>query len=164
MAQQEKCPHCGQNTTPYQVPLTKGFVKGLVKFRQAIEAKNENRIHLLKDMQDPEYKLTPHEWNNFSRLRFHGLVAKYKEEGKHVGGYWLITRRGAQFLSGKVAIPERVLVFNNRVVGHSDKMVTLTDVFKSDQVPYFEMITDIEYGATENVFFDYDENGQGRII
>lgn len=162
--EKQACPHCGRNMTPYQVPLTIGFIKGLVKFRQAIGEKGENKVHLLKDMQDKEYALTPHEWNNFTRLRFHGLVAKYREDGKHVGGYWLLTRRGAQFLNGTMKIPERVLVFNNRVVGHSPELVDLSHIYKSDQVPYFEMRQDIQYGDPDNVFFDWDKDGQGKLI
>jgi len=142
----EKCPHCGRNMTPYQVPLTKGFLAGLVKFRQAVGVKQENKIHLLKDMQGTSYELTPHEWNNFTRLRFHALVAKYKENGEHKGGYWLLTRRGAQFLNGEIEIPNRVAVFNNRVIGHSDTLVNISDVIRSDQLPYFEKINEIVYG------------------
>lgn len=143
------CEHCGAKLRQYRVPLTKGIIKALVKFRSAVYFKNRNRIHLLKDMADTPYELTRHEWNNFTRLRFHGLVAKYKENGEHVSGYWLITHRGAQFLNGEIQIPESVMIFRNKVVEHSENYVTITNVMKDETIPYFEKRGDIEYVSVE---------------
>lgn len=129
----------------YKVHLTEGIIRALIKFRMAVNYHKKNKIHLLKDMKTYEFELTPHEWNNFSRLRFHGLVAKYKEEGKHVAGYWLLTRRGADFLNGEISIPATVTIFQNKVVYRSERVITVKDVIKDDSVPYFEKINDIEY-------------------
>lgn len=129
----------------YKVHLTEGIVRALIKFRMAVNYHKKNKIHLLKDMKTYEFELTPHEWNNFSRLRFHGLVAKYREDGKHVAGYWLLTRRGADFLDGEISIPATVTIFQNKVVYRSERVVSVKDVIKDNSVPYFEKITDIEY-------------------
>ena len=136
------CDHCGQKVDKYKVPLTEGILRALIKFRQAVSLKNENKIHLLEDMKG-DVELTRHEWNNFTRLRFHALVAKYKEDGQHISGYWLLTKRGAQFLNGETDIPKTVTVFNNRVVEHSEERVFIKDVI--GRQPYFEKISDITY-------------------
>jgi len=137
------CSACGANLGAYWVTLTPGIIRALIKFRQALAAKQINKIHLLDDMVDREYELTPHEWNNFSRLRFHALVAKFKENGEHEAGYWLLTSRGAAFLRGEADIPVKVKVFRNHVVDHSEERVFIKDVIGS--TPYFETIDDIQY-------------------
>lgn len=136
------CDHCGQNVRKYDVSLSEGIIHALVKFRQAVNNKGENKVHLLHDMKG-DIQLTPHEWNNFSRLRFHALVAKYKENGIHLSGYWLLIHRGAQFLKGEVSIPNKVQVFNNKVIGYSERKVFMKDVL--GKLPYFENIVDVEY-------------------
>lgn len=136
------CTHCGQKVEKYNVQLTEGIIRALIKFRQAINLKKENKIHLLKDIQG-DIKLTPHEWNNFSRLRFHALVAKVRENGKHVSGYWLLTSRGADFLNGEIDVPKTVTVFNNKVVSHSEERAFIKNIIGSQ--PYFEKIENIVY-------------------
>lgn len=87
-------------------------------------------------------KLEPHEWNNWTKLRFHALVAKVKEDGVHDTGYWLLTRRGGEFLNGKTEIPKKVWTYRNKVVGHSEETVYIKDVI--GEQPTFEAIGDIE--------------------
>ena len=146
--QEKHCEKCGQKVEKYSVQLTEGIVRALIKFRQAIDRKKENRIHLLKDIQG-DIKLTPHEWNNFTRLRFHALVAKFRENGKHVAGYWLLTKRGGEFLRGETDVPKTVTVFNNKVISHSEDRVFIKDII--GELPYFEKIENIVYEtATED--------------
>lgn len=161
MQTENTCTHCGARLRKYKVSLSRGIINTLIKFRQAVIAKDENKIHLLEDMQGRDYQLTRHEWNNFSRLRFHGLVAKYKENGQHVSGYWLLTKRGADFLNGKITIPHSVEVFRNRVVSHSEHKVNIRDAVIDIAVPYFEDRSTIEYAPID---IEFDEDGQGRIL
>lgn len=135
------CQHCGASLRKYAHTITPGLVRGLIKFRHAIYLKNQNRIHLLQDMIG-SMKLEPHEWNNWTKLRFHALVAKVKEDGVHDTGYWLLTRRGGEFLNGKTAIPKKVWTYRNKVVGHSEETVYIKDVI--GEQPTFEAIGDIE--------------------
>lgn len=137
------CPHCGQPIRQYRVGITKMMVNTLVKFRMAILDKGENRIHLINDFEGKDYELTRHEWNNFTRCRFHALAVKVKDDP----GYWLLTRRGADFLNGKVAIPKEVWIQNNRVVEHSDELVNITDIVAN--APYLEKLEDIVYRSFE---------------
>ncbi len=139
----EVCSACGAKLRAYWVTLTPGIIHALVKFRQALSIKGENKIHLLDDMDNREYELSRHEWNNFSRLRFHALVAKYKKDGEHEAGYWLLTSRGAAFLRGEADIPVKVKIFRNKVVDHSEDTVFIKDVIGS--TPYFETVDDIQY-------------------
>lgn len=144
---ESKCPHCGASLKKYWHVLTPILVKALVKVRKAVYLKGENNIHLLKEMPG-DTQLEIHEWNNFTKLRFHGLVAKYKDaDGKHLSGRWLITKRGFAFLRGELEVPARVLTFRNRVVEHDPRMVKLRDVIGMDL--YVEDLPSIEFEFQE---------------
>ena len=73
-------------------------------------------------------------------LRYHALVAKDDNKGK---GYWLLTSRGNAYLKGELAVPARVQVLNNRVIGHDEQLVSIREVMKGD-VPHFEEIETLE--------------------
>lgn len=137
------CPHCGQSMREYKVGITKMMAHTLVKFRMAVLELGRNEIHLLKDMKGKSFELTDHEWNNFTRLRFHGLAVKVK--GK--SGYWLLTKRGADFLNGKAEIPKDVWIRNNEIVERSEETVTIGDIILSPV--YLERLEDIVYRSFE---------------
>lgn len=136
------CETCGQKIREYKVGISKMMVSALVKFRMAVLNKGQNCIHLLKDMEGTA-ELTPHEWNNFSRLRFHGLAVKVRGSV----GYWLLTKRGADFLNGKAEIPKEVWVRNNVVVERSEEKIFIKDV--SSNPIYMERLEDIVYRSFE---------------
>ncbi len=101
--------------------------------RTRVIQKGENKIHLQKDLN-----LTKTEYNNFQKLRFHGLIARYKEDGKNTAGCWLITKRGAEFLNGVISVPTRVKTFRNKVVEHDTDLVKVVDIIKRYPFPYVE--------------------------
>ncbi len=131
----------------YWHALTPGIVSALVKLAAAVHVYGRNQIHIHDEMKGgnvpPRIRLTDHEWNNFTRLRFHALAAKCGEDGKRKSGYWLLTRRGGQFLRGEIAVPLKVRTFRNKVVGHSDAVVRVGD-FRG-KMKWFE--TDFETEA-----------------
>lgn len=133
----ERCPHCGASMKMYWQRLTPLLVKTLVKIRSAIIAKGENKIHPHNEME-----LSTTEHMNMTKLRFHALIAKCKEDGKAERGYWLLTKRGNEFLNGKIQLPDKVLTFRNKVVRHSESLVSISDVLKSE--PYVDKVFDYE--------------------
>jgi len=166
----EKCPHCGANLNKFWHRLNAGMVSALVKFKRGIIEKNRNSIHLYKDLQG-ENKLTTAEQMNWTKLRFHGLVAKCKEDGERKRGYWLLTHRGNEFLAGRIQIPKKVQTFRNKITAHDEEYVTVTDVIK--QQPYwdnvdtyieFADVADIKYENDTQVPFTFDEKGQGKLV
>lgn len=132
----------------YWHKMTPILVHALVKFRSAINDKGVNSVHLKKDMDDTRNELTRHERSNWTKLRFHGMVAKVRKEDKtQVRGHWLLTKRGASFLNGLCKTPYEVQTFRNKVVDHSDQMVSVAEVIGS--TPYVETIDDIQYEVFE---------------
>lgn len=123
------CANCGENMKAYWHSLTSGLVGDLIKAIEFVRGNNKNSFHLQKDLQ-----LTKSQYNNFQKLRFHALVAKDKEYKE--SGYWLITKRGGQFLRGEIEVPKRVQTFRNSVIEHSLELVSIRN-FKND-FPFFE--------------------------
>ena len=62
-----------------------------------------------------------------TQLRFHGLLAKVKEQGKQKPNMWLLTRRAGDFLNGRKRVPAYVYTQNNKVIDRAMKKVTRKD-------------------------------------
>lgn len=135
--EQTHCDHCGASLKKFWHRLSPGLVRSLIKFRRAIHEHNRNSLHLYNDLKS-ENELTVAEQMNWTKLRFHGLVAKAPEE-KH----WLLTHRGAQFLNGEIQIPKRVQTFRNHVIAKDEAMVTVKDVI--GEMPYFDQKSDMVF-------------------
>jgi len=146
----EICPTCLGSTSKYWHKLTPGLVQALVKAYMRVCEKGENVVH------KNELELDHSEYGNFQKLRFHALIARYKRDGIAQRSTWLITKRGARFLKGDYEVPARVQTFRNAVVAHSDIMVDLTRVMKSD--PYWEGYED--FAHKHNIEFPDGEDTQ----
>lgn len=144
-----RCPHCNASMKQYWHRLTPLLVSVLIKFRNAVSDKGVNEIHVPKELP-----LSTTEYNNFQKLRFHGLVAKVRISGVHKSGYWLLTHRGSEFLKGTIEIPAKVLTFRNEVIDRSERLVGVKGVLGS--APFLETIETIEY--------KFGDNGQGAFI
>lgn len=63
-----------------------------------------------------------------SKIRQHGLIARVKgPDGTQLPSRWLITRKGWDFLSGE-AIPAKVIVFENQVIGHDGGAISINEI------------------------------------
>ena len=137
--QTQKCPHCGASMKAWWHTLTPGLVNCLIKALKTVRVTNTNRFHLLQDLN-----LTKMEYNNFQKLRFHGLVAHADENKK--SGYWLLTSRAGKFLHGEITIPKKVKTFRNRVIEHSEEVTGIADF--RNQVEWFE--SEFNFDVIEN--------------
>lgn len=142
------CETCGAGLKKYWHRVTPGMVKTLIKARRHVDASQKNEFHLYKDLTG-DNALTTVEQMNWTKLRFHGLVAKVKRNGEWEYGYWLITKRGGQFLKGEIAIPHRVQTFRNKVVAHDSTLVYIKDVI--GEMPYFDNNIEFEYADEEDL-------------
>ena len=114
--------------------LTPGLVSVLIKCIQFVHAQGKNEFHLQDDLH-----LSVNAFSNFTKLRFHGLVAKV--DGKR--GCWLITARGGQFLRGEIAVPASVKTFRNKVLEHSTDLIHINEL--KGKIPEFQKEYAYEY-------------------
>ncbi len=117
--QTAECPHCGAAMKEWHHTLSVGLVICLIKAIKFVKNRNINKFHL-RDLE-----LTQNEYNNFQKLRFHGLIA-HADKDNIKSGYWLITTRGGQFLRGEVSVPKRVKTYRNQVIGHDTELVHIS--------------------------------------
>lgn len=143
----ERCEHCGQRIQLQRKEvLGKGKIRMLKAAATHVMATMQNDF-MVKDISAPEeYKL----YSNFHHLRFHGIVAKVKKDGKVVPRHWLVTRNGWAFLRGELDLPAYVLVKNNEIQSRADKRVTLKDLLHGE-----------DYVQTSFEYFDDDGNPVG---
>ena len=137
-ATKKVCPTCGQAVTEYGQKITPGLADALVRFKEAVLYYGRNDIDPSNDMgKGSPFELSFAQRANITILRKHGLLAKVKNpDGSRKMGHWLLTKRGNQFVTGELAIPERVYTLMNQVVRHSDNLVTIKDVWGKE--PRFE--------------------------
>jgi hypothetical protein len=112
--------------------LSRGLIDTLIIFARKIKEKGINSVHI-----STELDLNHSQYNNFQKLKYHGLVAKDKRfENK--SGYWDITTRGINFLCNRDAIPKYVLVDDNQKVGESDEKVLISQFAPAYDSEYWQ--------------------------
>lgn len=112
------CTHCHQTIKIYRYGISTTMVTVL---RQM--AKQVGRGAIDVDKLDLKHS----ERTQLTKMRFHGLVAKVKEDGRQVARHWIITTKGWQFL-GSHEIPAKVIVYNNQVLGHDGGTTSIARV------------------------------------
>ena len=117
------CECCGHRINPRKESLSKGLVDTLIVFGRAVKRLEKNEIHLQEEVE-----LNKNQYNNFQKLRYHGLVAKVKDRT----GYWLLTRNGLGFLRGEKSVPKTIYIQNNRIVEHGDDNIMIYDYSELD--------------------------------
>lgn len=142
------CNSCGAKLDKYKMSLTKSLAQTLIKIYRLQKALGKKEIWLGHDDKGTEFELTPGQRNNATRLRFLGL-ARYTNSHS---GRWIITRRGYQFLNGE-PVPKFVWTFRNKIIEdmRTDETLTLTEVFRKGDQPYFEPVTDKETASESDV-------------
>lgn len=159
----KRCPYCDASMKKHWHRLSKGLVNTLIKFKQKVLELGQNKVHIKNDCNYSKV-----EFANFQKLRYFGLVAKWvNSENEHEGGYWLLTKRGNQFLKGEIAIPLRVLTFRNKIHQRDERLYKISDVLAVNDLPYWDDINTIEYeyaDISDIEDFIFDEHGQGYLF
>lgn len=114
------CPCCGHKLAIYKYRANKSLAVMLRKIADTVRDTGSKQVNY-DDIPVPHALHSQR-----SKLRQHGLIAKYKENGKHVANMWVVTNKGWDWLTGK-PIPAVVLVFDNQVLGHDGGEITITE-------------------------------------
>lgn len=107
------CSNCHQTIKIYRYGISTSMVRVLKTMAKATDKNSGRAIDVDK------LDLRHSDRTQLTKMRFHGLVAKVKDDGVQIPRHWLITRKGWAFL-GNELIPAKVLVYNNQVLGHED--------------------------------------------
>lgn len=122
----EVCPHCGASITENVHNLSRGLVKSLIKFGEAVDANGVNNIHL-----QTEVDLTKNEYNNFQKLRYWGLVY-HADKDNSKSGRWLLTKLGGQFLKNEVGVAKKIKTLRNKKTAEWPEEVYISDFYRGE--------------------------------
>ena len=155
----ELCDCCGAKLTGRNEGVSKGLALSLIKFRKKVLENSNiagelvNKVHLSKDLN-----LSKNEYNNFQKLRYHGLIAHYKDKitKQYESGYWLLTKRGNLFCKNELAVSKKIVVFRNKIQEKSNLKVTFIEVMKDKDIPFWYSKEDFNMNFVDTN--DYDED------
>lgn len=114
------CPCCGQHVQLYDYKLFATSARALILLYRLTKERPDEYFHISEYAEaDRGKSRAPH----FAELRFWGLISKQSntDPAKKSSGYWKITTKGKEFVDGTITVPSRILVYNNRFKGFSDK-------------------------------------------
>ena len=112
------CECCGAKIVEYKHTFSRALAVGLYKLYERSGAINIK-----------ELGLTRNQWDNFQKLRYWGLVAKAaREDGTRIGGCWVITQAGIDFIEKGVSIKKQVWTYRGETVRFDGDTCFFTDI------------------------------------
>ena len=124
------CPCCGQKAKVYSRKLNSTIAHGLIHIDRYFKQNPKAEwVHML----DLFTRLRICKTNEGALLAHWGLIEDQegtKEDGNPHVGLWRITELGKKFVAGKILMPEKVILFDGRVLGFTEKKVHIIDCLK----------------------------------
>lgn len=77
------------------------------------------------------------------KCRFWKLLEReegFRSDGSNRVGIWRITDKGVAFIKGEISVPEKALIYNNKLLGFTENQVTIQDCLK-DKFNYSELMS-----------------------
>lgn len=144
------CPTCGQHVKPaHKEVMSKQKLTMLQTAARHVIATGVNDF---KKRDVGDFANSPTAYNNFQKLRYHGLITQVKKDGVKYRERWLITRNAWAFLRGDIDMAKWVMVRNNHIdtnFPRADERISVQDVYRGSEA----IITTFEY-------FDHDTGAQ----
>lgn len=141
------CPSCNGVVKLYNRPITAAMAVGLILiYRKSQTDKNlvlGDYIHIETLFKEAEFGPTVRA--DVPKLRFWGLLERKpgeKKDGNPQNGYYRITKTGIDFVKRKIAIPSHVKLYNDRIIGFSEKMTDIHECLKK-RFNYDELLKDL---------------------
>jgi hypothetical protein len=80
---------------------------------------------------------------DYGKLAYWGLVESMPvpvEQDKGSSGQWKITKKGLEFSAGHIKVPSHALIYNNTVMGFSEKLIDIHACLKKKKFSYIELM------------------------
>jgi len=131
------CRHCGSKIQQSHKEILSKSKLDLLQMAAKHVIESGVKEFQKKDVGD--FAENPSNYNNFQKLRYHGLIAQ-----SGLRSQWVITRNAWAFLRGDKELPKFVLVRNNHIVDRSPELISAKDVWKGspEVITYFEYYDD----------------------
>lgn len=119
------CPCCNQRVKLYKRSLNSSMARMLI----ALSKINNGRDWTYIEDWREQSGLTLNGGGDYGKLAYWELIQQ-KELEPHVdkgaSGLWRITSKGIDFVNKNIKVPSHVLIYNNEIMGWSDKQVDIT--------------------------------------
>jgi hypothetical protein len=120
------CPCCGQFVKLYKRKLNSGMAITLLRiFNESIN-EDDKWIPVKEFLRENKYK-NSHDW---TLLKHWGLLEE-KENIENIetknSGFWKITQKGRKFVLNEISVPDKVSIYNNKVLGFSEEQTTIIE-------------------------------------
>lgn len=109
-----KCPCCERSMKAFGYSLNESLIEYAGYIYDYCEYYKTNRFRS-KDIT-PDHKFL----SQFQKLKMFGIIRREKKSS-----YWVLTRVGKSFMQGRTVLPEKVWMFNNKVILESDEVVNV---------------------------------------
>ena len=137
------CPCC-QMTIDYVVSLDKGTADLLLAMIKIANESKKNEVYIQGGVDNGD--ITPMQAGNLTKARANGLIAPVRDKNH----YYLITRKGAEFLQGRT-IPRHAILSKKDgcQIGyfHPEELTINIKEAESDNRPYWDFLKN-EYPAS----------------
>jgi hypothetical protein len=121
------CPCCDQHAEVYKRRIYKRMAKAMLWLVEEFERTGD----FVKLKDGPLFR-----GGDNAKLVYWALAQtkprRSVETHKRNSGEWMPTGLGIQFVKGHTSIPEYVYIYNGRVVGYSESLVSITDCLEGD--------------------------------
>ncbi len=129
-----KCVTCSQTIKIYRYKINKSHAVFLRAMAAKVEDSGKN------DVDISTISLSYSVRTQVTKMRLHGLIARVKDtNGAQKPRRWLITHKGWSFL-GSDPVQEKVVVYNNQVLGHEGDLISIQTVLGEPAVPQAEQV------------------------
>lgn len=118
-----KCEACGAKMVEYKHNINKPLLHGLTALFNAGGESNLKHLHLDRS-----------QWDNFQKLRYWGLVEKFKDDkGNRIAGTWTITAKGRDFLFNRVSVQKSTWTYRGDFKRYDGEHIYAKDI---DDISY----------------------------
>lgn len=137
-----KCPCCNQMVKLYKHRLQALMVYYLAQIYKIQKGKN-NWVHVMSEVKPIN--------GDYAKMRFWGLLEEKGDQptkDTKSSGYWRVTTSGILFLKGRIRVPEKVFIFDNKKWGQTNATVNIAEALKN------------KFSYSELMDWDTDTNDQ----
>lgn len=120
------CPACDRLVKIYDRKINGGIVMNLFPMYRFNLENPQDFLHVysaIKADQGMNMEYSKLAWWNLIEK----MAGKPEDKAKKSSGMWRITPKGIAFLRGQITIPERVSIYDNRIVGYSENHVNVRE-------------------------------------
>lgn len=136
------CPACDRIVKIYKYTMNAGMCLALITMYKLDKSKeNEVWFHLQKEFAE-KYGLNANALH-YSLMKWWGLLIPQpnNDPNRKGTGYWCLTDKGKQFIEGRIRLPKKVHIYDNRNVGWSEETTNIKEALK-EKFDYAELMGD----------------------